>query len=249
MLYFPQGSDSMDLTAVRIFIERLDRLLAEAGQLPSGCIVFHQRGTHRYTAHQYSVNGKRIQKYVKKEDVKNLQENILRRRQIVQEIHKIRGKLKGHCRLVRIVRRQQEEENEKEARRREARDAADRLPFGQRCVHRTLRGEYVASKSEVILADYLYLKKISYEYSRPITLGSYIYYPDFTLYVKNSIVYLEHIGMQEQEDYAVKWERKRAVYQYYGIIDQFNLICTYDYNGAIDVQQIDSIFRKWGIVK
>lgn len=249
MLYFHQGSDSMDLNAVRALLERIDRLLTEAGQLPAGCIVFHRRGTHRYAAHQYSVNGKRIQKYVKKEDINNLQENILRRRQIVQEIRKIRGILKGHCRLVRIVRRQQEEENEKEVQRREARDAADRLPFGQRCVHRTLRGEYVASKSEVILADYLYLKKISYEYSRPITLGSYTYYPDFTLYVKNSTVYLEHIGMQEQEDYAVKWERKRAVYQYYGIIDQFNLICTYDYNGAIDVQQIDSIFRKWGIVK
>ena len=239
----------MELTAVRFLIERMDQLISEAGQLPAGCIVFHRRGTHRYAAHQYCSNGKRVQKYVKKNDVQSLQEKILRRRQIVQEIRKIRRTLKGHCRLIRMVRRQQVEETEKEAQRREARAAADRLPFGQRCIHRTLRGEYVASKSEVILADYLYLKKISYEYSRPLTLGTYTYYPDFTLCIKNSIVYLEHVGMQEQEDYAVNWERKRAVYQYYGIIDQFNLICTYDYNGAIDVQQIDSIFRKWGIIK
>lgn len=239
----------MDLKAVRFSLEQLDRLEAEAQQLPVGCIVYHRRGEKRYAAHQYSLNGKRVQKYVKKACVDALQSQIMRRRQIIKEIRKLRKALKSHCRLIRIVRRQQSEEKEKEALRQTARAAADRLPFGAMCVHRTLRGEYVASKSEVILADYLFLKNISYEYSRPLTLGVFTYYPDFTLRVQGCVLYLEHIGMQEQEEYAVKWEKKQAVYQYYGIIPQFNLICTYDIRGTIDMQQIDELFRSWGILK
>lgn len=238
----------MDLKAVRFYLEQLDRLLAEAERLPSGCIVYHRRGERRYAAHQYRVNGKRVQKYVKIACVKALQTEILRRRQIVKQIRTLRKALKSHCRLIRIVRRQQAEEKERELLRQKARAEADRLPFGRLCVHRTLRGEFVASKSEVIIADYLYLKNISYEYSKPLILGTFTYYPDFTLHVQGCILYLEHIGMQEQEEYAVKWERKQAVYQYYGIINQLNLLCTYDIQGAIDVQQIDALFKKWGII-
>ena len=50
-----------------------------------------------------------------------------------------------------------------------------------RLIHRTARGEAVRSKSEVIVADLLHAKRISYHYEQGSELGGIVKHPDFTI--------------------------------------------------------------------
>ena len=65
----------------------------------------------------------------------------------------------------------------------------------------TAKGERVRSKSEKILADYFYSRKIPYHYEKPLHLRGYgIVYPDFTLLSRKTRreVYWEHEGLVEK---------------------------------------------------
>ena len=61
--------------------------------------------------------------------------------------------------------------------------------------YRTYKGDYVRSKSELIIANELYANKISYEYEKPLILNGYAnpFYPDFTICTSKEkrIVYWE----------------------------------------------------------
>ena len=52
----------------------------------------------------------------------------------------------------------------------------------------------------------------------------------------------------EDPSYQINENAKLAIYRNYGIIEGFNLICTSEDHGAIDMQAIDRIFRQWGII-
>lgn len=53
--------------------------------------------------------------------------------------------------------------------------------FKEHLVHRTLEGEFVRSKSEVIIANSLFLNHIPYRYECALQLGDVTLYPDFTI--------------------------------------------------------------------
>jgi ATP-dependent DNA helicase RecQ len=79
--------------------------------------------------------------------------------------------------------------------------------------HQTLKGEYVRSKSEVIIANILYHTGIPYTYEQPLYAPSGLAkYPDFTIEWRGKTYYWEHLGMLNQDDYAGNWESKKAWY-------------------------------------
>ena len=84
-------------------------------------------------------------------------------------------------------------------------------------IHRTLRGDSVRSKSEVIIANMLYQKGIrDYRYeARLAASDGGIRYPDFTIEDDTMGVkyYWEHLGMLRDPGYKRRWEQKLFWYR------------------------------------
>ena len=92
--------------------------------------------------------------------------------------------------------------------------------FEDYLIHRTMRGEMVRSKSEVIIADHLANNDIEYDYERPLTIDGVTKYPDFTIEDMESglTVYWEHCGMLHVPSYKARWDDKRAWYRGHDIL-------------------------------
>jgi UvrD-like helicase C-terminal domain len=120
-------------------------------------------------------------------------------------------------------------------------------------IHRTVRGELVRSKSEVIIADRLADNGIDYQYEQDLRLGSLTKSPDFTIEDDETgrVFYWEHCGMLNDLAYRRRWEAKQHWYRQNGIVPYQEgggsrglLIVTEDAaNGSIDSQHIDAIIR------
>jgi len=68
----------------------------------------------------------------------------------------------------------------------------------------TMKGERVRSKSEVIIADRLYIKGIPYKYECPVLIGGVVFHPDFTILrlSDRKILYHEHCGKMGDSGYV-----------------------------------------------
>jgi hypothetical protein len=116
-------------------------------------------------------------------------------------------------------------------------------------IHKTLKGEFARSKSEVIIANMLYEAGIPYEYEKELDLGEDgIRIPDFTIDDAESgkLFYWEHCGMMSDEYYRQRWEEKLEVYKKHDIVEGKNLIASYDdKNGSIDSVAIKALIEKY----
>ena len=115
-------------------------------------------------------------------------------------------------------------------------------------IHRTARGEFVRSKSEVIIANSLYHHDIPYKYEQPLILtnGKQLL-PDFTINDMESgrIYYWEHCGMLDNPTYRERWEAKKELYLKNGIQEGIDLLVSEDHNGAIDTKEIEHLINKY----
>ena len=97
----------------------------------------------------------------------------------------------------------------------------------------TERGEYVRSKSEVLIANYLYRHKIPYRYEYPINLKRIgTVHPDFIILnvrLRKEIIW-EHLGRMDKEDYARDNVFRLNCYQATGYFLGDNLIVTMETN-------------------
>ena len=94
---------------------------------------------------------------------------------------------------------------------------------------KTDRGDLVRSKSEKIIADYLYKKGIPYQVEPAFRLYSgTIKYPDFVaLNLRTGkTIYWEHLGKADDDDYATRNFAKLMDYEKSGLILGDNLIVT-----------------------
>lgn len=109
-------------------------------------------------------------------------------------------------------------------------------------IYATQKGDYVRSKSEVIIANMLFASGIEYDYEKKLIIsnGKKIY-PDFTLYKDDEIYYLEHVGMLHNQQYAERWLVKRNLYdQHY----PSQLLVTYETpNLSNDIETIINRFK------
>jgi hypothetical protein len=119
-------------------------------------------------------------------------------------------------------------------------------------IHRTIRGEAVRSKSEVVIANMLAERGIEYVYEQPLRgADGSVRYPDFTVEdaASGEIVYWEHLGMLHIDSYRRRWEHKLAWYEEQGVLrreqgggKEGTLVVTVDdERGAIDSQEIEQL--------
>ena len=96
---------------------------------------------------------------------------------------------------------------------------------------KTKRGEYVRSKSELMLADMYYELGIPYRYECEVTLlNGQKKYPDFTLFhaPRRMVIYHEHLGRMDEEDYVNRNLRKLQGYAEIGIYPGKNLLLSFE---------------------
>lgn len=98
----------------------------------------------------------------------------------------------------------------------------------------TMNGERVRSVEELMIANYLYLNGIEYEYEKPYPYGPAMYRPDF--FLSDYHIYLEHFGVDEnneakwltpflEQKYVEEMELKRNTHKEY----KTKLLETYSY--------------------
>ena len=95
------------------------------------------------------------------------------------------------------------------------RDDADDVPYAEHLVHRTIRGELVRSKSELVIANFLHSIGLPYIYERelPGTVDNDRLRPDFSFIDDaGDVILWEHLGMLDRPGYAEGWDWKRAWY-------------------------------------
>ncbi len=205
----------------------LQALEAEALQLPKGTLVYRFVGEHQYCHLQFrDAQGVHNQR-VSKEEEEQTQQALQRRKELKSEIQDFQQYIKklekAFPQLPSIA----------------ATLSPQNIPIPNTSIpnpkkpYRTAKGEFVRSKSELIIANELYANQISYEYEKPLTLQGcrYDVYPDFTIETphQKQVVYWEHCGLMNDPSYRDKWEWKKQAYERNGICDwKNNLIITYE---------------------
>jgi len=119
--------------------------------------------------------------------------------------------------------------------------------FEEKLIHKTVRGDMVRSKSEVIVANILNEMEIDYTYEEVLSIKGKNYIPDFTLRYQGRTAYLEHLGMLGNISYKAHWEEKESNYEESGVSEQKgNLIITQDgLDGSLDSKLIEDRINQW----
>ncbi len=102
-------------------------------------------------------------------------------------------------------------------------------------VYPTKKDDLVRSKSEVLLADMYYELGIPYRYEAQLRLkNGKVRYPDFTILkvASREIIYHEHLGLLDHEDYLQTNLLKLNEYRKSGIYLGKNLFITYEAEGC-----------------
>ena len=129
-------------------IEKKNCLEAQLRTMPPGSLLI--RGRYAYI--QFSdANGKQRQRYVRRKDIAQVQKQYNAKVDLLQRLKCIYEELQQFSPAERAKASRAYSEKQK------ARQIADAHPYGNHRKHLTIRGEYVASKSELALADYLFL--------------------------------------------------------------------------------------------
>jgi ATP-dependent DNA helicase RecQ len=87
----------------------------------------------------------------------------------------------------------------------------DKFKLGR--IYKTLSGDWVRSKSEVIIANLLFERKVPFKYEQPLTVDGVLYSPDFTIFWKGGTFYWEHLGLLNREKYWTDWKAKEQMYR------------------------------------
>ncbi|MGF6376668.1 hypothetical protein M2140_001745 [Clostridiales Family XIII bacterium PM5-7] len=108
----------------------------------------------------------------------------------------------------------------------------------------TIKGGKVRSKSELDIANQLYLNGINYRYECECVIDATVFFPDFAVLSAKDfrVYYWEHFGLTANEGYMAKADEKLTSYREHGIVPWKNLIVTYDdANGNLDSKIISNI--------
>ena len=118
--------------------------------------------------------------------------------------------------------------------------------YPEMIMYETINGLKVRSKSEAIIAGLLESNKIPFRYEAVLSIDEKTYYPDFTILRPRDkkILYWEHFGMMDDEEYALRAEHKLAMYRKNSIFPWNQLISTYETaKTPLDARDIQSIIK------
>lgn len=111
----------------------------------------------------------------------------------------------------------------------------------------SIGGERVRSKSEVIIADRLYIKSIPYKYECPVRIGKKVIHPDFTILrlSDKKIVYHEHCGMMGDHGYVNDMLERVNDYAHAGVFAGDRLFFTFESEDhPLDISWLDDFIEK-----
>jgi len=115
-------------------------------------------------------------------------------------------------------------------------------------IHVAKDGQPMRSKSEVIIANELISRDISFDYEEPLhgTDGDPHNFrlPDFTLYRAGDAYYWEHLGMLSDPDYRRRWDLKKRWYDANGYADRL-IITEDDEQGGLDSRIVVERVNAW----
>lgn len=120
--------------------------------------------------------------------------------------------------------------------------------YPEHLIHKSMAGHNVRSKSEVIIANSLYLNKIPYRYECGVLFDNVALYPDFTICHPKTmeIFYWEHFGMMSNSSYCENTFNKLKIYGNHGIIPSINLITTFEtQEHPIDSEKIQKLIDEY----
>lgn len=111
-------------------------------------------------------------------------------------------------------------------------------------IHRTICGELVRSKSEVVICNALHYAHLEYSYEKPLWIASAgkEVLPDFTVLVNGTEIIWEHFGMLDDIEYRNAWERKMEIYEAAGFVRGKNFFVTLENRrSGLDSYEIQAI--------
>ena len=102
--------------------------------------------------------------------------------------------------------------------------------YPEQLIYKTSTGQYVRSKSEMLICMLLQEHGIPFRYECELQLGGKIIYPDFTIMHPKTgeIYYYEHFGMMDDEVYCKSACAKIQLYATNGILPSIQLITTFE---------------------
>ena len=115
-------------------------------------------------------------------------------------------------------------------------------------VFKSMRGERVRSKSEILVTDRFYVKGVPYKYECPLKIGGKIIHPDITAMrpSDHKIVYHEHCGRMDDPQYVNDLVERINLYNQAGIYQGDRLTFTFETeNTPFDVRVIDRLIDEF----
>ncbi len=115
-------------------------------------------------------------------------------------------------------------------------------------LHKSLSGEKLRSKSEVIIANALFMNHIPYRYECELNLGEVSLYPDFTILhpVTHELYYWEHFGLMHNPDYRNNTSQKLKLYIENRIYPSEHLITTFESDTLpLDSERIQHLIEQF----
>lgn len=118
-------------------------------------------------------------------------------------------------------------------------------------IHSCLSGHTVRSKSEVLIAQALFMHKIPFRYECALKLENSTYYPDFTIRHPETgeYFYWEHFGLMDTPGYSKNAFQKLNIYCQHNIIPTINLITTYETKEhPLTSQNIENLIQEYFVL-
>lgn len=107
------------------------------------------------------------------------------------------------------------------------------IPYVEGLIHKTLSGDLVRSKSEVIIADALFHEGIPFDYEKLKEENGHRCIPDFTFATAGGdTIIWEHLGLLDNPSYKESWKKKLDFYTSIGFVEGENLFTTRDHEGG-----------------
>lgn len=240
------------------FKETLTQILVikkQLKKLPEGYLTVNSCRGHLSYYWTYLVDGKRKRQYIRVAQVEMYQQIDAKKRYYKEQLQFLEEDLAKYERALKIAKidpgniRQQTEQLRIAKEQREQRYMKElSIVQGKRYKENyrfpTLRGELVASKAEMMIADALAKAEIPYKYEEELVLEGHVLHPDFTILYHGRVIYWEHCGMMDKDEYVQTWRRKQELYTRNHITEGINLLITYeDGQRTLTQNQIESIIQ------
>ena len=108
-------------------------------------------------------------------------------------------------------------------------------------------GNYVRSKSEALIYNFLLKMGVTFVYELPLKTKVRTFYPDFTILSEIDYcteIIIEHQGMMAYEEYRERFKKRVYDYLRAGYVQGINIFYTFDFkDGGVDTSPVLDIIR------